>query len=315
MGIDRSDVRFVVHVGAPRSVEHYQQESGRAGRDGLDAECVLIASTADFMKWRVMLERNGELTEGNAGLLRQIERYVTSTRCRHRHLADYFGDSDVSREPEGCGSCDFCLGELEAVSAPITIARKILSCVARVGQRFGATHVTSVLRGQVIEQVRARSHDQLSTFGLLAELPAVEIRGYIEQLTGLGLLRQTGDAYPVLMLTPKGVGLLRDEGSVPDLMLVRQRRARRDARTRSRAEAESWHDVDRALFERLRAVRLAIARSRGVPPYVIFHDTTLREMARLKPTSLGGLLTVKGVGARKAEDLGDLFLAAIRESA
>jgi ATP-dependent DNA helicase RecQ len=314
MGIDRSDVRFVVHVGAPRSVEHYQQESGRAGRDGLDAECVLISSTADFMKWRVMLERNGELTDGNAGLLRQMERYVTSVSCRHRHLADYFGESDVRREPGGCGSCDYCLGELEAVSAPIVVARKILSCVARVGQRFGATHVTSVLRGQALDQVRARSHDRLSTFGLLADLPAAEIRGYIEQLTGQELLRQTGDAYPVLMLTPKGVGLLRDEGSVPDLTLVRQRQPRGEARTRSRAETESWDDVDRALFERLRAVRLTIARSRGVPPYVIFHDTTLREMARLKPTSRGDLLSVKGVGVRKAEDLGDLFLAAIRES-
>ena len=310
MGIDRSDVRFVVHAGAPRSLEHYQQESGRAGRDGLEAECVLIYSTADFMKWRVMLERNGELTEGSQALLRQMEAYAARVGCRHRHLAEYFGD----RYPgASCGACDYCLGELETAASPAVLARKILSCVARVGQRFGATHVANVLRGHASDQVVARGHEGLSTFGLLAEAPVAEVRGYIEQLVGLGLLRQTDDAYPVLVLTQKGLALLRDETSCPGLTLARQPRPRKDApRTRSRVEAESWQDVDRDLFERLRAVRLEIARARGVPSYVIFHDATLREMARLQPTSIDALLRVKGVGARKADDLGELFLAAIR---
>jgi ATP-dependent DNA helicase RecQ len=310
MGIDRSDVRFVVHAGAPRSVEHYQQEAGRAGRDGLEAECLLVYSAADFLKWRLMLERNGELTDANTGLLRQMERYATAVGCRHRHLSAYFGESSAAAE---CGACDFCLGELETAADSVVIARKILSCVVRVGQRFGTAHVVSVLRGHRSEQVVARKHDVLSTFGLLADASIAELRGYVDQLIGLGLLRQVDEAYPVLEVTSSGIALLRNEQAVPGLALARQRTPRRDARQpASRVEAESWQGVDRHLFERLRAVRLEVARSRGVPPYVIFHDATLRDMARLRPTSVHALLTVRGVGARKAEDLGETFLAAIR---
>jgi ATP-dependent DNA helicase RecQ len=312
MGIDRSDVRFVVHASAPQSLEHYQQESGRAGRDGLEAECVLIYSTADFMKWRLMLERNGELTDASRKLLRDIEKYAASVGCRHRHLVGYFGDT---LERDDCGACDYCLDELEGVPEPVLLARKILSCVARVGQRFGIAHVANVLCGSTSEQVSARGHASLTTFGLLKDASTAEVRGYIEQLIAHGLLRQTDDVYPVLALTDRGVALLKDPGAEPDLALARQRKPVKDkAPKRSRVESESWQGVDRDLFERLRTVRLQIARSRGVPPYVIFHDTTLREMARLRPSSLDALRGVYGVGARKAEDLGEAFLAAIRES-
>jgi ATP-dependent DNA helicase RecQ len=309
MGIDRSNVRFVVHAGAPRSLEHYQQESGRAGRDGLEAECVLISSASDFVRWKMMLEQNGELNDGSRALLKQMERYATGVGCRHRHLASYFGDT---YPPAECGACDVCLGELEEVPEPVPVARKILSCVARVGQRFGVMHVTNVLRGQGGEQVLSRGHDRLSTFGLLRDQPVAAVRGYIEQLVGLGLLQLTDDAYPVLSMTPQGVALLRDEAAHSGLTLARQRTpVKGAARSRSRIEAESWDHVDRGLFDRLRALRLDLARARGVPPYVIFHDATLREMARLRPTSKAALLGVKGVGARKAAELGDAFLVLI----
>ena len=252
----------------------------------------------------------GELTDAARRTLRDMERYAASVGCRHRHLVSYFGEPYPRKD---CAACDYCLEELEPVSEPVVLARKILSCVARVGQRFGAAHITNVLCGRANEQVVARGHQDLSTFGLLRDAPASEVRGYIEQLAAHGLLRQTDDEFPVLVLAEKGRGLLKDASSQPGLALARLQRPTKDrAPKRSRVEAESWQDVDRELFDRLRAVRLEIARARGVPPYVIFHDTTLREMARQKPTSLAALRAVYGVGVRKADDLGDTFLEVIR---
>jgi ATP-dependent DNA helicase RecQ len=312
MGIDRSDVRFVIHAGAPQSLEHYQQESGRAGRDGLEAECVLIASGADFLKWRMMLEKNGELSEARRGLLRDMERYAASVGCRHKRLVSYFGETFTK---DDCGACDYCLGELESVADPITMARKILSCVARVGQRFGAAHVTNVLRGSDSEQVRSRGHHELSVFGLLKDATIDELRGYIDQLLAHGLLQQGGDEYPILQITAEGLALLKDAAAAPALSLARQKRPDRRMPKRARVETEGWEGVDRELFEELRVLRMEIARRRRVPPYVIFHDTTLREIARSKPKTKEQLRHVYGVGDRKAEDLGELVLAVVGNSA
>ena len=316
MGVDRSDVRFVVHAGAPKSLEHYQQEAGRAGRDGLAAECLLLYSSADFLKWKRIMELSGELSDADVAHLRQMERYASAFQCRHKTLVEHFGQPYDGTD---CGACDVCLGEIEKVDDPLILAQKIGSCVARVKQRFGLVHVAAVLEGKSTPQIAQNGHDALSTFGLLKDLSANEIKGYIEQLVARGFLQRTPGDYPVLELTATGVAMLKGQVAAEDIVLCRQPKASARSRSRGgrgdaamgRVERESWEGVDRELFDALRALRLEIARGRGVPPYVVFHDSTLREMARLKPGSLSALLHVPGVGARKAEDFGQQFLDAI----
>ena len=240
--------------------------------------------------------------------MRDMERYAAATSCRHKALVEYFGQP-LDRTP--CGACDWCLGELERIQEPVVLAQKILSAVVRTGQRWGVGHITSVLRGEASEQVASRGHDGLSVFGLLNAMPAVEVRNCIDQLTQGGFLERVGEQYPTLQITGPGADLMRGRA---ECVLYRQPRPVATRGKRRRGDA-SLTSPDAALFERLRALRAALARARGVPPYVVFHDATLRELASRRPTSLSALLEIPGIGERKAEVYGAALLDEIGRDA
>jgi ATP-dependent DNA helicase RecQ len=322
MGIDRTDVRFVVHAAMPKGVEQYSQETGRAGRDGLAAECVLLHSGADFYSWKNLIERShheaGESADPAqlAGALVRLSEtmdYATRLVCRHRQMVEHFGQTYEG--PAGCGACDVCLGEIENAPESPILAQKILSAVVRCGQRYGAGHVTDVLRGAETAAMRRTGHDTLSTYGLLRAHPAAEIRGWIDQLVGLGHLVVAGDRYPVLMLSPSGVEVMRGERPIT-LFVWPERKPKKPRReARSVLDEDDAPPVDGALFERLRALRRQLAHERGVPPYLVFNDRTLVEMAARKPRTPEEFRRIKGVGDKKAADLGPIFLACIAEPA
>ena len=311
MGIDRSNVRCVIHAAMPKSIEHYQQEAGRAGRDGLEAECVLLYSAADFIRWKSLLERRArdaaqepDAIEPQVRLLNQMARFCSAAICRHRALANYFGQEYAG---DSCGACDVCRGEIEGVADSTLIAQKILSCVARTGQRFGVGHVVNVLVGADTDQIRRLGHGDLSTHGLLGDVSRKELTNYVYQLVDQDLLGRTDGDRPVLHLKAQSLEVLRGDREAV-LIRPRERAARR-----TRVEAQSWEGVDRGLFERLREVRLEQARAQNVPAYVVFGDATLRDLARRRPGTLSNLRLVHGLGERRCAQFGRLLLDAIRD--
>ena len=313
MGIDRSNIRFVLHASMPKSVEHYQQETGRAGRDGLEAECVLLHSGDDLRMWKWIIEKSAKEPNVDPSFLPSalkhlddVDRYCRGAVCRHRALVEYFGQS---LEVENCGACDLCLGDTEPVAECVVVAQKILSCVARVKEAFGVNHVISVLRGENVEAVRKRGHEQLSTFGLLKEHGKAELRDWIYQLLGQGVLVQAGDEYPILRLNEASWQVMRKERTVRLVQLAR--RSAGDKALKSKADLASWEGVDQGLFEELRQVRKGWAEAKGVQPYMIFSDATLRELARVRPSSLERLRLIYGIGDQKLRDFGQGVLSAL----
>jgi ATP-dependent DNA helicase RecQ len=295
MGIDRSNVRFVIHAGMPKSIEHYQQEAGRAGRDGLVSECVLLHDAGDAMTWMRILEQSfsdDRQLGVAAGHLEAMNRFCLSDVCRHRALVEHFGGNWSS---ERCDACDLCLGELETVADSTTIAQKILSCVVRTGQTFGAAYVSSVLRGERSASVLDRQHDTLSTFGLLSEHRSEEVRAWIAQLVARGALVQEGHSRPVLRLGPAARAILRGDSTV---------RLLQTSSTTIRDGADEWARVDRDLFEALRTWRRDAAAARNVAPFVILGDRTLRDLAAVRPSSAERLRAISGIGEVRLREHG-----------
>lgn len=304
MGIDRSNVRFVVHSGMPKSIEHYQQEAGRAGRDGLLSECVLLYDGNDRNTWARLLQQSvSDEAQLNVALLQleAMHRFALAAVCRHRALVEHFGGHF---EPANCGACDVCLGEIDAVPDSSTIAQKILSCVVRLGQAFGSHHVAAVLRGERTAKLLQWHHERLSTFGLLPQYTREEIRAWIAQLVADGALRQDGGLHPILRLGSRAKPILR--GEVPVRLSQPSSRVTADG-------SDEWTGVDRDLFEALRGWRMDEATRRGIAAFVIFGDRTLRCVAAVRPSTMELLRRIDGIGDRRLDEHGAALLAIVDE--
>lgn len=309
MGIDKPDVRFVAHLDLPKSLESYYQETGRAGRDGLPADAFMTYGLNDVVRLRQML-MGSEAEEA----FRRIEQqkleamlgYCESAQCRRQVLLGYFGE----RLPEPCGNCDTCLTPTQTWDGTIA-AQKALSAVYRSGQRFGAGQVIDILLGKSTPRIQRLGHDQLSTYGVGQELSAKGWRAVIRQLTAEGYLTTDSNGYGSLRLTSKSAAVLKGEAEVrlrEEKARTPTQGARPEAPTQTLSEGASTE-----LFEKLRALRKDLAQEQGVPPYVIFHDATLKQMAEVRPADLAAMKEISGVGETKLERYGEAFLKVVRE--
>jgi ATP-dependent DNA helicase RecQ len=304
MGIDKSNIRFVVHYDLPKNIEGYYQETGRAGRDGLPADALLLFGYGDIAIARGLIENgtNEEQKRIELHKLNAMVGFAEAVTCRRRVLLSYFGASLAN----DCGNCDVCQDPPQRYDATVE-AQKALSCVYRVGQRFGMGHIIDVLRGAETQRIRTLGHDRLSTYGIGRDLSADMWGGIIRQLVHLGYLEQDLASYSVLKLTPAAKALLRGEEK---LVLARPRH--RPAVSKKPAPAKGRPPCDDALFQSLRTLRKKLADESGVPPFVVFSDATLREMASIKPTDSEGLLLISGVGTHKLQRYGEDFLSVLR---
>ena len=309
MGIDKPDVRFVAHIDLPKSVEAYYQETGRAGRDGEPAEAWMVYGLQDVVRLRQMVEQSEAGDEH-----KRIERtkldallgWCEVTACRRRALLEYFGD----RLPEDCGNCDICLRPPETWNGTEE-AQKLLSCIYRTGQMFGAGHVIDVLRGKETPKARQHRHQRLSTFGIGAERSEAQWRSILRQLMVQGYMRAEVERYGALRLTAKSRPLLR---GAEQILLRRDVSVAKRPRKTAPEPAHQIASQDQGLWEALRELRRKLAEDAGVPPYVIFHDTTLKEMVRLRPATAEDMLNLHGVGQTKLDRYGDAFLEALRQA-
>lgn len=332
MGIDKSNVSYVVHYNLPLSLENYYQEAGRAGRDGTKAECLLLYTAGDVHTAEFLLSRTErtDLTpeqlqamhEADEQRLRQMVFYATTTDCLRSFILRYFGEE----APAYCGNCGNCLADYEEVDER-TNALKILSCVARVRQHaiacgnpatsVGAGSIVDILRGSKAAKVLERGWDSLSTYGIMADVPVPRIRAIIDELVYREFLTRAQGDYPTLALAGRGAVFMK--GDKPFVMRVakgRPRKPRPEGRTRgaSAAELPDLTPEQAELFEALRSLRTRLAREQQVPPYLIFNNATLEDMCRKRPTTPDELLEVSGVGAKKAERYGEAFLEVIADN-
>jgi ATP-dependent DNA helicase RecQ len=305
MGIDKPDVRFVLHVDLPASIEAFYQETGRAGRDGLPAETLMLYGAEDIALRRRFIDESDAPDARKRVERRKLDAllgFAESCQCRRQVLLRYFGD-----DCEACGNCDVCLDPPETFDGSIA-AQKLLSCIYRTGERFGQMHVVSVLLGELDERIRRLGHDKLSTFGIGKEHDRNAWRSIVRQLVAHALITVDVAGHGGLSISPKGRQFLREK---PSLSLRALKKARPERKSAHRKTEQALPAADRALFEKLRAKRLELAKAQNVPPYVIFHDKTLAEMAMRRPRSVTALATIPGAGQVKLARYGEIFLKVI----
>ena len=304
MGIDKSNVRFVIHGDLPKNMESYYQETGRSGRDGEPARCVLFFGRGDTAKIRYFIDEIADEQQRRTAMdqLNQIVRFATVNNvCRRRQILGYFGET---LEGDNCGGCDVCTDQVERVDAT-TDAQIVMSAIARTGQRFGAAHIADVVTGSKTQRIRELRHDEVKTYGAGKGKPKTYWRGIIDELIAQDCVVQTGGRYPVLQIEPKGQEVLFGRGTLEIL-----RRRAPDEPTAAQLPGDGQYDHD--LFEQLRFLRRELASKQGVPPYIVFSDRTLREMAARRPATPEQMHALTGVGERKLQRYGQAFLEAIR---